>query len=247
MIPLLSIFECKAVMNNFKILKMKYFGIFLFLFFVNCKKEHQETVLAKNESDSVIIENPETKKDSSVTSIEKVDSEPKIYDSEFLPPEKVLINNHNYLLPKKQFDQIYPKLDSTRTAIWECGDPFEWLDVDWMTKTYGPKSKTSYEYENYDGYITSLYSKKIYFLTNKNKVLFFEMKMTGNNFKVKEHDIILTEATTKSEFEKMFPKANKWDESDTYVMQLDNVYDAQFVFIFKNGKLDDIHLWWLLC
>ncbi|TKC00880.1 hypothetical protein [Pedobacter cryophilus] len=174
-----------------------------------------------------------------------------IYNSKFIEIKNVLVNEHKVILLKNEFDAIYPKNDSIRTILWECGSPFEWLDKEWMVKTYGNENKEKGTFENFNGVITTIYGKNIEFSTNDHIVLFDMAFAENNSFKILSHNITLDKNLTLEEFKKIFPNAeienleNKNEVRARFYLAK-NMDDA-FLFYFKNGKLDYFTLWWLLC
>ena len=162
-----------------------------------------------------------------------------------------MVNNHKVMISKEEFDKIYPKLDSTKTELWECGSPFEWLDKEWMTKTYGQKNEESGIYENFDGKITTLNYKNTAFITNKHLVIFNEGTTGNNTFSIISPKITLDKDTTVEQFKKMFPnvemRSGEQPDEVNFFINTDRNMDDAFIFYFKNGKLHTVELWWLLC
>ena len=87
-------------------------------------------------------------------------------------------------MTKDEFESIYTHTDSTKTQLWECGSPFEWLDEKWMVKAYGEKDKGTGIFKNFNGEITNIYSQNIDFTTNNHIVLFDTGFAANNSFKI---------------------------------------------------------------
>lgn len=174
-----------------------------------------------------------------------------IYSSKFLDTDNVLVNNQKTILSKKEFEAVYKKIDSTNTSVWECGNPLEWLDEKWMIQEYGAQNKEKGTYENFNGEITTIYANDAIFATNNHIVLFYEAFVTKNSFKIISHNIILDKNTTLESFKKTFPNADiekVENENECRVrFNLGVDIDDAFLFYFKNGKLNYVTLWWLLC
>ncbi|KAF2513588.1 hypothetical protein [Flavobacterium foetidum] len=185
------------------------------------------------------------------TSTEPKEKDKSIYDSKFLEKENVLINNHKVILTKDEFESIYTHIDSTKTRLWECGSPFEWLDEKWMTKTYGKKNKETGLFPKFNGEITSIYSQNIDFATNNHIVLFDTGSADNNTFEIISHNIKLNKDTTVKEFRSKFPniemEKTDYPNEVRFRFYLNNQSDDAFLFYFKDGKLNYLTLWWLLC
>ena len=172
------------------------------------------------------------------------------YQSKFITTKDVLINGHDVVLSFRKFNALYSALDSSRTALWECGDPFEWLDSVWMKKTYGNKDKEKGTFEKYDSKVTSLFVKDMRFDSNRHIVLFNTASAKSNSFEIPSHHIVLNKNTSLADFKKMFPnvKLDQLENSETVArFYLERDADDAFLLYFKNGKLDHFILWWLLC
>ena len=161
------------------------------------------------------------------------------------------VNHHPIILDQKEFEKIYKKIDSTSTTLWECGNPFDWLDKDWMRKKYGSENKDKGTFENFDGKITTIYSKEIEFNTNNHIVLFNTAFAKKNSFQIPSHHINLDQNTTLEEFKTIFHnlELEKLENPNEvrFRMYLSHSSDDAFLFYFKNGKLNYFTLWWLLC
>lgn len=218
--------------------------LFLFAILIACNSRNEKA----KESNNII----ETKKEAN-TSIEPKEepNDKSIYDSKFLEIENVLINNHKIILSKDEFESIYTHVDSTKTQLWECGSPFEWLDEKWMVKTYGKKNTETGVFSKFNGEITTIYSQNIDFATNNHIVLFDTGFAANNSFKITSHNITLNKDTTVQEFKSKFPNVEmeKTDNPNEvrFRFYLNNKSDDAFLFYFKDGKLNYLTLWWLLC
>ena len=102
-------------------MKAYLFGTVLLLAITGCKENREQ---------KEILEPPVLK--------EKLHT----YDSDVLKIENVLINGQKIILPIHKFNSVYKCIDSSKTELWECGSPFEWLDSEWMTETYGKISRS---------------------------------------------------------------------------------------------------------
>ncbi|MFD1601669.1 hypothetical protein ACFSJW_16610 [Flavobacterium artemisiae] len=194
----------------------------------------------------------ETKKEATTSIEPKEKSKDKsIYDSKFLEKGNVLINDYKIILSKDEFESIYTHVDSTKTQLWECGSPFEWLDEKWMIKTYGKKNKETGIFEKFNGEITTIYIKNSQFTTNNHIVLFDTGFAATNSFKIISHNITLNKDTTVEEFQSKFPNSEiEKTENPNEVrfrFYLNATSDDAFLFYFKDGKLNYLTLWWLLC
>ncbi len=223
-------------------MKAKIFLSFLiFLFLLNCKKETDNTVKKTNDSSEQV----NFKKDSLKTNNISNKISPIPFTEDDLALENVLVNGNDIALPKVKFEKIYPKHDSVKTELWECGSAFEWLDKEWLEKTYGK------DLADFDGKITTFYVNHAEFNSDNHIVLFNNAQADKNDFVIKTHHITLNKNTTINEFQKLFPKLKKeeTDQKDVVSFRIPvskNVEDS-FIFYFKDGKLESFYLWWLLC
>ena len=220
--------------------------LFVLFFLFSCKDDKKET-LSSEKMDEIPSTKP-TQKDSAKTS-EKTTF--KSYTSSFLKIEDVLFDHHNIIMDKKIFDKLYSKRDSIKTEIWECGNPFNWLDDKWMTKTYGKYDEDRDTFGDFDGSITSIYTNNARFDTNDHLVLFNGALSKGNEFKIKSYQIVLNENTTLEEFQRFFPNLKKEEmerkNECRFRIGIEKDGDDAFLFYFENGKLKSFNLWWLLC
>ena len=181
---------------------------------------------------------------------EKIDNEP-ISNLSFIKIDDVLINNHKVILSKAEFESIDTHIDSTKTQVWECGSPFEWLDREWMIKTYGEKTSDMGTFKSFNGEITTIYTQNIDFATNNHIVLFDTGFADRNSFTIISHNITLDKNTTVEEFRTNFPNSEMEKTENPnearFRFYLDKESEAAFLFYFKDGKLNYLTLWWLLC
>ena len=227
--------------------------ILTFLTIISCKNEKKEQQKDENisvQTNSNFQSISQQGKDTIIENKKSLNSN-SIYNSKFIEIKNVLVNGHKVILLKNEFDAIYAKNDSTKTILWECGSPFEFLDKDWMIKTYGNENKEKGTFENFNGEITTIYRKNIEFSTNNHIVLFDVAFAENNSFKIISHNIILDKNTTLEQFKKIFPNTEienleSKNEVRARFYLAKNMEDA-CLFYFKNGNLDYFTLWWLLC
>lgn len=119
-----------------------------------------------------------------------------------------------------------------------------------MIKTYGPEDDNN-TFQNYDGKVERIYFNGIEFNSNSHLYLFGEGIAKNNTFTIISHGIQLDENTTVKEFQKLFPncKAENYDATANirFRLYIEEKHDDAFLFYFKNGKLEQVVLWWLLC
>ena len=235
-----------------KILVLPIF-LLAFLMILSCKTEKKEPQISENrnvQNNGNLQSVGQNGKDSTIAN-RKIPQVISTYHSKFIAIENVLINGHEVILPKKQFEELYPNIDSTKTDVWECGDPFEWLDKEWLEKTYGAANNDGESFENYHGEVTTIYGKNIEFTTNSHMVLFDEALAENNSLTIKSHNITLDKNTTLEQFKKIFPNTEieNFDNSNELRARfyLGKEIDDAFLFYFKDGKLISFTLWWLLC
>jgi len=220
--------------------------LFVIFFLFSCKDDKKEPL--PTEILNEISSTKPIKKDS-IKRLKKTASKP--YLSAFLKIEDALMNDNKIILEKKIFDELYPKRDSVKTEIWECGNPFNWLDDKWMIKTYGKYDRERDTFGDFDGKLTSIFTKNARFDTNNHIVLFNGALSKGNNLKIKSHQIVLDENTTLEEFQRFFPnlKKEELEHKNEYRFRIgiEKNNDDAFLFYFENGKLKSFNLWWLLC
>lgn len=225
-------------------MKKQFALLILILFAVqSCKNDTDKT---QDLNDTIVIKSQDT----IIENTEK-NNVSTIYNSKYLDIENALVNDHKAILSREEFDALHQKIDSSATTVWECGSPFEWIDKEWMTKTYGAESKEKGTFENFDGKITTLYENNIQFITNNHIVLFDTALASDNTFKIRDHKIILDKNTTLEHFQKIFPNTeieNLQNKNEVRArLYLEKDSDDAFLFYFKNGKLAYFNLWWLLC
>jgi len=219
--------------------------LFALFFLFSCKDDKKGT--SQTEIPNVLSGSKSIEKDSTKT----VKPVSKIYLDNYLKIENALVNNNTIILGKKMFDELYPKRDSVNAEIWECGNPFNWLDDKWMTKTYGKYDQDRDTFGDFDGKLTSIFTQNARFDTNNHIVLFNSALSKGNEFKIKSHQIVLNENTTLEEFQRFFPNLKKEElehkNECRFRMGIEKDSDDAFLFYFENGKLKSFNLWWLLC
>jgi len=225
-------------------MKRSFALLILIALALQCCKSNTEKI--QDPEDSILIKNEEK-----TLKYKKKLISNAIYNSKFIEIENVLINDHKAILSKNEFDALYQKNDSAKTSLWECGNPFDWLDKDWMVKTYGEINKEKGTFERFDGKITTIYEKEIQFNTNNHIVLFEKALISSNSFKISNHNITLDKGTTLEGFKKIFPNTeieNLENRNEVRArFYLEKNSDDAFLFYFKNGKLEYFTLWWLLC
>lgn len=180
----------------------------------------------------------------------KKDIQAIAYNFDTLSINDVTFNNQKVFLSNTEFKQYF-KVDSSKTDIWDCGDPFTYLDKEWMEKTYGKYDPNKGTYTNFDGKITTFFVGNTQFSSNNNKVLFVESKAKGNKFAIGNNNITLDENITTEDFKKIFPNAaiGPLEEPGVEGVRIPvdrNGADA-WVFTFKNHKLYSYILFWDLC
>lgn len=224
-------------------MKSKIFGgLLIFLALWSCQKKEKEDLKSLQDKDSLqtII-----KQDSLHKEKQSEKESSKVFTDDFLKIENAQVNGNDIVLSQEQFQKFYSKHDSIKSEVWDCGSPFEWLDKAWMEKTYGK------DLLNFDGKITTFYTGNAEFISNNHKVIFSSAKSGNNRFEIRSHHIILTSNTTVAEFQKLFPKL-KIEDTDrkniqSFSIPVGKETEDSFMFYFKDGKLDNFNLWWLLC
>jgi hypothetical protein len=226
----------------FGIMKINLFLLMSFLIVLSCNASEKNKEISNFASSKISLNTLFQR-----SNAKKV----KAYTSKVLKIKNVLINGNRVILTKEKFDSIYKDINSTKTSVWECGNPFETLDEKWMTKTYGEKNKESGIYDKFDGNITTIFGKDIEFTTNNNIVLFDKASAKNNSFEIISHKITLNKNTTLNYFRKAFPNSEMetLDEKNEvrFRLLLDKNDEDAFLFYFKDGKLDSFTLWWVLC
>ena len=232
---------------------MKTIFTLLLLIILSCQNEKKEKTKKENvsiQTNNNFQNTNQQVKDTIIENKGKLNIN-SIYNSKFIEIKNVLVNGHKVILLKNEFDAIYPKNDSIKTTLWECGSPFDWLDEEWMIKTYGVENEEKGMFERFNGEITTIYGKNIEFSTNNHIVLFDMAFAQNNSFNIISHNITLDQNTTLEKFKKIFPNAeieNLDDKSEVRTrFYLGNDSDDAFLFYFKKGKLNYFKLWWLLC
>lgn len=214
--------------------------IILFLTIISCKNKNDNTT-----KDNLPKVNNSLKIEDSTKLIEK----DNLFDT--IPLEDVFLNNHKLYFNESKFKDLYNSIDSTKIQSWECGNPFEWLDEDWMYKKYGKNNDPREKFIKYNGTLKAIYTNKIIFNSNNHMVLFEYAELDKNSIIIKPFNIIFNNQITIDSFQKLFPKKEKEDgfqkDEFKFRFQLNNENDDAFFFIFKDGKLKAFELWWLLC
>ncbi|WP_336690278.1 MULTISPECIES: hypothetical protein [unclassified Chryseobacterium] len=224
-------------------MKSKIFGsLLIFLALWSCQKKEKEDLKSLQDKDSL---QTTINKDSLRTEKLSENEVPKVFTDDFLKIENAQVNGNDIVLSQEQFQKLYSKHDSIKSEAWDCGSPFEWLDKKWMEKTYGK------DLMSFDGKITTFYAGNAEFISNNHKVIFSSAKSGNNRFEIRSHHIILTNSTTVAEFQKLFPKL-KIEDTDqknvqSFSIPVGKETEDSFMFYFKDGKLDNFNLWWLLC
>ncbi len=174
-----------------------------------------------------------------------------VYIFDTLATNNVLVNGKKIILTLNEFRNAYSKIDSTESSIWECGNPFEWLDEDWMNKKYGDLDKYGQAHLELQPKIQTIYYKNLEFVSNKHLVLFKQAKSLNNTFEIISHHIVLTSNTSIKDFKKIFKKCTFEKTELKRELRVRFILDKQtedaFIFNFKDGKLAGYELWWLLC
>ena len=168
-----------------------------------------------------------------------------------LPLTAILLNGHTPIIPYKSFQKHYPKPDSTKKTLWECGSPFDSLDEDWMVKTYGAWDTQAGTFKNYDSQITTIYVNGSAYATNGHITLLIKANAKRNAVLIPSNQIALSSHTSIATFNKLFPKTHPEKTGDKsiirYRIPVKYNYDDAFLFYFKDGQFDHIELWYLLC
>jgi hypothetical protein len=175
----------------------------------------------------------------------------KVYLADSLSLNNILLNGHQPKLSFDRFHKYYPKSDSLKKTLWECGSPFDSLDEAWMINTYGAYDTQMGTFKNYDGQVTTIYVNGSAYATNGHITLLIEADASHNSVLIPSHQIALNSQTSAATFNKLFPKTHPEKMEDRnmirYRIPLKPDYPDAFLFYFKNGKFDHIELWYLLC
>jgi hypothetical protein len=214
--------------------------IILFLIILSCKNKKENITIDKL---------PKVNNSLKIEDSTKLIQTDNLFDT--IPLDDVLLNNHSLYIDESKFNELYKIVDSTKIQPWECGNPLEWLDEDWMYKKYGKSSDPREKFIKYNGTLKAIYSNKIIFNSNGHKVLFEYAELDRNSIKIKPFNIVFNSELTIDSFQKLFPMKEKevreLKNECKYRFQLNNEHDDAFFFIFKDGKLKAFELWWLLC
>ncbi len=175
----------------------------------------------------------------------------KVSSSNIVSIDDVLINDKKILLTLHEFNQNVAQIDSTKTTLRECGNPFEWLDKQWMENKYGKYDETNGKFKNFDGKIKTLYVNDVEYDCNNHLVLFNKATTANNSFKIVSKNILLNANTTIEQFQKYFPETKQENLKEPnqfrFRLHIKQGNEDAFLFDFKNGKLQSVTLWWLLC
>lgn len=150
---------------------------------------------------------------------------------------EVRLNQHPILWDYNEFINN-SSIDSTSEELWECGNPFEWLDNEFMEKQ---------EMEA----LIHHHSNNIEFITNGNKILPLHILVGNNKLYIPDKNITFDKNTTLESCMRTFPNihAGKDEEGNERMDIPFSQYpdEGYWFFTFKNGKLYSVELWWLLC
>lgn len=122
------------------------------------------------------------------------------YLSKYLAVDNFLVNGLKMIMTRNEFTANIKKTDSSSTDLCECGSPFEWLDKEWMIKTYGPEDEYAGTFKNFDSKITTLYFNDVEYNTNDHLYLFDQAETKNNKFTFKSHHLNLDKNTTVAKF-----------------------------------------------
>ena len=227
-------------------LKVSIASIAVFALF-SCNANNDRTTkkpISKHSSQT--IASKASKKTLSITK-----HETKAYLVDSLPLTAILLNGHKPMMSFNSFHKYYPKPDSIKKIVWECGSPFDSLDEAWMINTYGPWDTQAGTFKNYDSQVTTIYAKGSEYATNGHIALLIKAESRHNSVVIPSHQIALSSHTSVKTFNKLFPKTHPEKTEDTsiirYRIPLKYNYPDAFLFYFKNGKFNHIELWYLLC
>lgn len=163
-------------------------------------------------------------------------------EGDTLALESVTLNGNPLFQDYKIFMKQYA-VDSTVQREWECGSPFDFMDSEYTME---------YEAE----LVTHCYSGNLEFITNNNKVLPLRFLIKGNILHLKDKAVSIDENTTLNDIQMLFPKLDKDmdyiidEENNQIIVRVpysENSDDGDWIFTFRNNKLYDVELWWLLC
>ena len=175
----------------------------------------------------------------------------KVSSQNVISINDVLINDKKVLITLDEFNISYSHIDSTKTMLWECGQPFEWLDKEWMENKYGKFDEIKGTFKNFDGKIKTLYVSNTEYDSNNHLVLFNNGNTKNNSLKIISKNIILNADTTIEKFKKYFQQTKQENLANQnefrFRLYLKNESEDAFIFDFKNGKLEKITLFWFLC
>lgn len=158
--------------------------------------------------------------------------------SQIPQPDTLSLNNtsfdkHSLFQSRKE---VRDKIDSTVYKIWECGNPFEWMDE-----------------EADNDSIYHLYQDGKEYITNGSHILLYKAYFKNHRLLIKNKNVILSESTTLEQFKVLFPtsfthwkhKSNEYDKLQVSFNQ--EVSEDGWRFYFKNGYLYKFELYWWIC
>jgi len=213
--------------------------IILFLLVVlafSCKNKHKGLSIVK----STIIS---PKRDSTLLNIKLQTKELSTQNGlDTLAIKNVKFNDKPMLFLLK--DLNVRNVDSIKYNLWECGNPFEWMD-----KRYSVDS------------LRHIYVQKLEYITNENKILLYSANFENNEFVASDRNIILNSKTTLNDFKMLFPNSYRqyikeklsnpenYKREDYIIVSFNTKQsDDYWIFSFnKKGILIKFELYWLLC
>jgi hypothetical protein len=225
---------------------MKKFSLLLFvpLIILSCN------INSDKSSFTEIISNNQLENNNSLRESQN-DSLSSPYNSPVLSIDDVLVNGQKILMSKESFNFTYNQIDSTIVESRECGNPFEWLDKEWMTKIYGEYNDQIGTFKNFNSHISVFYSRHASFDSNNHLYLLNTAYADKNVVNIPSNNIKLTNQTSLAEFERLFPKAEKEILKDSKQVRFrlftESEYDNSLLFYFENDRFIYVNLWWLLC
>lgn len=175
----------------------------------------------------------------------------KVSSQNVISINDVLINDKKVLRTIDEFNKSYSHIDSIKTTLWECGQPFEWLDKEWMEDKYGKFDDIKGTFKNFDGKIKTFYVLNTEYNSNNHLVLFNNGNTKNNSLKIISKNIVLNANTTIEQFKKYFQQSKQENLANLnefrFRLYMKNESEDAFIFDFKNGKLQKIILFWVLC
>lgn len=226
---------------------MKPVIIFLFPFFLlSCKNDNNSKKGIPSVKKSLA---QFQKNDLLESAINKSPSKP--HNSNVLNVDDILVNGQKILMRKDEFDQAYQRIDSIIVESRECGNPFDWLDREWMIQNYGEYNNQKGAFKNFNNHLSVFYSNNSSFDSNNHLFLLNTAYSDKNTVKIISKNIILTNETSMAEFERLFPKAEKeiLENPINVRFRLCTDFESEhsLLFYFKNDRFEYVTLWWSLC